>query len=46
MPFSSDVVNEYFEYGTQIIRNENNVKKTIISYVFLDILSTGSCNIS
>ena len=40
MPFSSDVVNEYFEYGTQIIRNENNVKKTIISYVFLDILST------
>ena len=42
MPFSSDVVNEYFEYGTQIIGNATNVKKTIISYIFLDILSTFS----
>ena len=38
--FSSEVVNEYFDYGTQIIGNQDNVKKTIISYIFLDFLST------
>ena len=40
MPFSSEMVNEYYEYGTEICGNKDNVKKTIISYIFLDILST------
>ena len=40
IPFSSDVVNEYLEYGTQVTGNKENTKNTIISYIFLDILST------
>ena len=42
IPFSSETVVDYLNYWNKINENEDNIKKSIINYIFLDSL----CNLS
>ena len=39
IPFSSETVVDYLNYWNKISENEDSIKKSIINYIFLDLLS-------